>query len=351
MNRCRRLAAETIRALDLDLSGLAVLTEAATGNFALTASLAALAGASRVLVIAKDSRHGAAKEAVAQTLAIARQWNCADKVETLAGRDSPQVSEADIVTNLGAVRPLDDGLLARLKATAVIPLMFETWEYRREDLDLDACRRRGIAVLGTNERHPGVEVLSYLGPLAVRLVLEAGVEIFRSRIAVLGSGIFAEVAACALRALGAEVDGLPVAEDGSFDAQRAAQVLPKTDALLVAEHRSRKQLLGASSFLDGKQLIELNPGLAIVHISGNVDQADLAAAGVRVHPEVLAPPGYMTVTTAYVGPAPVIRLHAAGLKVGEIMVRLRLQRLSPAQAERKALDHPLCQGFAQNAHV
>lgn len=351
LNRCRRLAAETIRALDLDLSGLAVLTEAATGAFALTASLAALAGASRVLVIGRDSRYGTAQEAIRQTRAVGEQWNCLGGIETLPGRETPQVSEADVVTNLGALRPLDDAFLARLKPTAVVPLMFETWEYRREDLDLDACHRHGVAVLGTNERHPGVEVLSYLGPLAVRLVLEAGVEIFRSRIVVLGSGVFAEESASALRALGAEVNVFCVARDGTFDRWGALQALPQADALLVAEHHSRVPLLGASCALDGRRLAGLNRGLVIIHVAGAIDQADLAAAGIRLHPEVIAPPGYMSVSTAYVGPAPVVRLHIAGLKVGEIMARLRQSGLSRAETEREALRHSICQAFARDEHA
>lgn len=349
LSRSRRLVAETIDALQLDLSGLTVLTEAATGVFSLTASIAALAGAGHVLVLAKDSRHGAATEAVAQTLAVARQWNCAAAIENLSGRNAPTVSTADIVTNLGALRPLDDGFLAQLKPTAVMPLMFETWEYRREDLDLEACRRREIAVLGTNERHPAVEVMQFIGPLAVRLVLEAGVEVFRTRVVVLGSGPFAEVASAALRALGAEVAGIAVGPGGRYDEISTAQALAGADVLLVAEHDARAALIGPAATLDARRLSTINPGLVLVHIAGNVDQADLEAAQVRFHPERLAPPGYMSASTAYVGPAPVIRLHAAGLKVGEILARHRRRGLGAGDAERAALADPLCQGFAADA--
>jgi hypothetical protein len=351
LERCRRLVHDAVGNLALDLSEQVVLTEAATGAFALTASIAALAGAARVLILGKDSRFGSAAEAVAQTLAIAREWNCADGMEILAGKDSVQVSDADIVTNLRALRPLDRAFIQRLKTSAVVPLMFETWEYRHEDLDLEACKERGIAVLGTNERYPGVEVLSYLGPVAVRLVLEAGVEVFRSRIIVLGSGVFAAVASGALRALGAEVDEFPVTEEGAFDHQRAARVLRLADVLLVAEHVCRRPLLGRGCRLSATHLAELNPGLIVVHIAGDINQADLTRVRIRVHPETIAPPGYMSVSTAHVGPAPVIRLHTAGLKVGELLARLRLRGLTRVDAEREALRHPLCQGFDLPAHV
>jgi hypothetical protein len=44
----------------------------------------------------------------------------------------------------------------------------------------------------------------------------------------------------------------------------------------------------------------------------------------------------MTVTTDYLGPKPVIDLHAAGLKAGEVVARSRLAGLSCDEAVRRA---------------
>jgi len=50
--------------------------------------------------------------------------------------------------------------------------MYENWEFRSSDLDLEASRVHGIRVGGTNERHPTVGVFEYLGIMAVKLLLE-----------------------------------------------------------------------------------------------------------------------------------------------------------------------------------
>ena len=56
-----------IEALGLDLDGLEVVTEAATGAYACTAVIAALAGA-RVTAMARDTaRHGSAEDAFVAT--------------------------------------------------------------------------------------------------------------------------------------------------------------------------------------------------------------------------------------------------------------------------------------------
>ncbi|MGE4553904.1 MAG: hypothetical protein AB7D57_12395, partial [Desulfovibrionaceae bacterium] len=176
LERARRLAEAAIRRFGLDLNGLVVLTEAATGHFALTAPLAALAGADRVLALGRDSRFGSAEQAHEACRRVARAWGLdEDRLEFLDDRRDPRLREADVVTNLGALRPLDREFLSRLGPCAAVPLMWETWEFRPADLDLEACRRSGIPVLGTDEHHPDLGIFDYVGVCAVKLLLEAEV--------------------------------------------------------------------------------------------------------------------------------------------------------------------------------
>jgi hypothetical protein len=54
---------------------------------------------------------------------------------------------------------------------------------------------------------------------------------------------------------------------------------------------------------------------------GDVDRAALAAAGASVWPEHAPPPGHMGILPSGVGPEPIVRLQAGGLKVGEVLLR------------------------------
>ena len=89
------------------------------------------------------------------------------------------------MTNSGHVRPIDTSLIGGMKRGAVIALMYESWEFRPDDLDLDACLRAAVLVGGTNERHPQIDVFSYLGPMAVRLLHDAGVSAYRASVLLL----------------------------------------------------------------------------------------------------------------------------------------------------------------------
>src|SRR3954451_5381304 len=164
--RLVRLMRAAVDRCDLDLKGLTVLTEAASGAYVVTPVLAAMAGAD-VLAVAAGNAYSSDEEIRELTLGIARLAGVMDRIELVVGKDAAIIGSADIVTNSGQVRPIDAETVSHLKPSAVVPLMYESWEYREADLDLEACRARGIAVAGTNERHPAVDVFSYLGEMAL----------------------------------------------------------------------------------------------------------------------------------------------------------------------------------------
>src|SRR5215475_2518526 len=66
-SRLVKLMRETIAFLELDLSDLVILTEAASGPYVVTPVIAALAGAKRVLALTRDSHYASAKTVIAQT--------------------------------------------------------------------------------------------------------------------------------------------------------------------------------------------------------------------------------------------------------------------------------------------
>jgi hypothetical protein len=151
----------------LDLSGMTILTEAATGAYCVTPIIAALANASRVHAVTRPSRYGTVAEVERCTYELASLAGVKDRIEIITRIEDDVLARADIVTNSGHLRPIDRSIISKLPRHCVIALMFEAWEFRASDIDLPACRERAIPIVGVNERHPSVDVFSYLGPLCV----------------------------------------------------------------------------------------------------------------------------------------------------------------------------------------
>ena len=140
-----------INEFELDLTGFNVYTEAATGPYGYAAIIAALAGAKHVTAQAETTTYGEASQVIEYVKNLANENLLSEKVSVVHGRDLVALKAADIITNSGNVRPINCDLIELLHPHAVIPLMWETWEHRPDELDLGYCKKRNILVLGTNE--------------------------------------------------------------------------------------------------------------------------------------------------------------------------------------------------------
>lgn len=313
--RLLKLMRAAVRRCQLDLSGTVVLTEAATGAYVVTPILAALAGARQVLAVARPTRHGSVEEISALTMGLARAAGVHERIRIGTEKTPVEVGQADIVTNSGHVRPIDAEMVSWMKPSAVITLMYETWEFRADDVDLAACARRGISVAGTNERHPAIDVFSYLGIMANKLLLDAGIAIYGCTVMLCCDNPFEPYIRQGLTQAGAVVESTD-----RLDAAPAADC----DALLVALLPKGQPVIGAS---EAALISRRWPGAVVAQFWGNIDRPALTAAGIEYWPRSAPAAGHMAILPAAVGPEATVRLQAGGLKVGEVLLRARDPRM------------------------
>lgn len=315
----------------LNLSELTVLTEAASGAYVVTPVIAAMAEARHVLAVTQPTRYGTVEEVRNATLELARRSGVADRIEIVTAKTRSIVGQADIVTNSGHVRPIDASMIGWMKQGAVIALMYESWEFRPDDLDLDACLRADVLVAGTNERHPHIDVFSYLGPMAVRLMHDAGVAACRASILLLCDNPFRSFLEHGLRAAGAVVESaesVSAATGNAFDAIVLA-LTPRAEARLNAD--------------DALAISRRWPGAVVVQFWGDLDRTAVVAAGVPLWPVNTPQPGHMGILLSALGPEPIVRLQTGGLKAAESLWRHRagepnidLRYVEPISADQVA---------------
>jgi hypothetical protein len=324
----RRMAA-AINRCNLRLRGFTVLTEAATGPYIVTPVLAAMAGAD-VSAVTRDTGFGSVEDVREATLALARCAGVSERVCVIPGKPLEVIGKADIITNSGHVRPVDAAMVRMMKPTAAIPLMYESWELREADVDIHACRERGIAVAGTNESHPDVDVFSFLGVLGVKLLLDAAIPVHGCNILLLCDNSFSPFIEYGLQQNGATVycaEKLPRSED----------IVAGVDAILVALRPQSQPVLRAE---EAAVIAQDFPGAVVAQFWGDVDRQSLAAEGVSVWPLEDVPAAHMGILPSALGPEPVIRLQCGGLKVGEVMA-------SAIRRGENPIDAVVNSGFGQ----
>ena len=326
-----------IAALDLDLTDLTIVTEAATGAYAVTAVIAAMAGAARIHAIGRDTaRHGSFRDAVTATLGLAERAGVADRISVGRAVTPEMLASCDILTNCGHLRPISRQMIGHLPERAVIALMYEGWEFREGDIDLAACAQRGIRVAAVNERHPAVGVFAFLGPLCARLLVHAGHPLPGKQIALACDNPFAPFLQAGLRQAGATVT--LVDRIGAIPAGR-------WDVVVLAVDPGRNPPLGRSDFA---RLTHVAPGAVLAQFWGDVDRAAALRANVHVFPPVEPAPGHMGILLSDLGYEPIIRLQGGGIKAAEDIFRGKdpvegdvaelLERPGPSRRNRDPSD-------------
>jgi hypothetical protein len=123
--------------------------------------------------------------------------------------------------------------------------------------------------------------------------------------------------------------------------------IKEIDAIIFVEYTHQEMLLGSKGELSIKELLCLNPGISLVHICGCIQRDEVDEADIPFLPQKSATPGFMSVTTDYVGLRPIIDLHTAGLKVGEAMARGRRKFPTLNEAKQFALTHSPAMDFEE----
>jgi len=339
-----RLARLAVEETGLDLAGLTVLTEAATGVRRLGAGLAALAGAEAVYAVARHTAEAARGEAEAATAAFAAACGLAARVTVLATRLQAPLHEVDVVLDLPGVRPVDESVLRNLAATGAVALTQRAALWRRQHVDVAACRRHGVAVAGLDEEAAGL--WQHLGAVALRGLAALDVDAVAATVVVAGDGAFYAHAVRALAPLCRRLlvvapdnpgrvalhGGEKVADD--LAAPGLAERLAAADALVLCSDRDEPSWLAAgqgATMPAPEALARLAPHLAVVAVPAARDLRALASAGLRVWPD--PPPAHSPWETV---PRAFATQVAAALKVGAAMSRARRRGSSPLAAEQAA---------------
>ncbi len=295
-HRLVSLMRQAVERCDLQLQNAIVLTEAATGAYAVTPVVAAMAGAEKVFALTKSSRYGTIEQVKTLTQQLADIAGVSGRIEFITEKTQDIVAQADIITNSGHVRPINTEMIGWMKPTAVIGLMYEAWEFRPEDVDLIACRLKDIQVAGVNERHPAVDVFSFLGIMAVKLLLDAGIAVYTSHILLLCDNPFRGFIERGLTQAGATVD--------SVDSLAAAPTDKIYDAILVALQPRLEPILSAR---DASVIAKYWPGTLVAQDRGDIERSAFVSHNIPFTPEIAPKSGHMGILPSAVGPEPIVR--------------------------------------------
>ncbi len=338
-----------IKLFDLNLSNLNIYTEAASNYYIYNPLLALKSGAKKVFAQSKNSIYGKSQDVSKSLYKLAKELNLHKNLEIIQSRDYTLLSESDIITNSGFVRPIDKKLISALKKTAVIPLMWETWEYREEDFDLKECKKKSILVLGTNESQPPCDMKIFMGELAIKLLNNFNYD--GSKILLIGrdpspGGIIYDE----LKKLNIEVFFVSNTSRGNINYLEFKDFFYKNGAnykyLILADFMSKKILLGKKGIMSFNEIENINPNINLGIIAGDININELTQTKINYFPKIFPQENYkMKFHLSELRIEPVLKLFAGGLKVGQEMAYARKKGLDIEDSKKYAIKNSPAMDF------
>ncbi len=356
--RIRKIIKESIDRYNLNLSGYIILTEAASGYYAYTPIIAALANAKMVYALVKDSKYGNKDNVKRNLMTLAREYHVADRIKVIKEKSAEVIKECDIITNSGFVRPINKKMIDSMKSSSVISLMMEAWEVRTEDIDLNYCKKKGIPVLGTNEEINGADLFNCLGFFISKILFEIGLEIYKNNILIIGGDqISKEIKRFFKRnrincSMITFINNEHMPHDKVYYYKHFENInqLEDYDVVILSESLYKAVLVGENGVINSAN-IHLFSDTPFVHINGNIDEKFINDKGISIYPENIAPSRHMSITGDYLGPLIPIEVNTSGLKVGEIMANLKKEGHTYEEVIKKASENPLVSSFSENVMV
>lgn len=307
---------EIVEDLDLNLSGFNVLTEVGSDMYRYTPIIAQIAGANKVMSWTRDSIHGKAKKIINDCKKIESQiigYN--NKIDFFEGElNIKHLSSADIITNSGFLRPLDSSKLKYVKKDVVIPLMYEKWELRHSDIDINYCKKKNIKVSATNENYHKIQVFEYVGPLALKMCFEAGYEVFNNEIIVWSDDNFGTNIMKTFKLL------KPKKLIQTTNFSELINNIQDIDFIFIADY-DEQRFYNENDFFDLKKIKSKNKKVGIIHLYGGIDYMKIKKLSIPCYPPKSGLPSNMSFQLNHIGINPFVKLIAAGLKVGEHMLK------------------------------
>ena len=239
-------------------------------------------------------------------------WDFKDQIIFRSNdRNFEDIQSADIITNSGMLRPLDSIFLGFVKPNAVISLMFEAWELRLKDIDLDICRSKKIRVTGVSENNSTMNIFEYSGILAIKLILNSGIEIFQSNILIWSRDDFGEVAKKYLSKL------TPKSIIICNESEKFYKYIENVDLVYFCDYHEDRHYFGPNGFLNLELISRINPTVKFCHLYGNILKTECNNFGISLFPNKDGYNKVMSETLSYAGIEPVIQLLVASLKAAK----------------------------------
>lgn len=306
---------QSIKRFQLDLSGYNVILPVIDDNPYLSYTGALLAGADKIFLCSGDKTD----KKIPTKPSLTDSLELPENVCLVENLTSEILSEADILIKGGNLYRINDDLISSLKKGCVISVLPERMDFEQvNDIDPESCNINKIPVVVVKSDDETLSLHKYLAHYIVKELYQSGVDIFRSKVMLLGSGKALNEALSILKPIGATVYLADISNPESKE--YVLKHLPELDTLIVADFEQKIQNL--HDIISVEDLTITNRDINLVHFAGKLDISALKLAKTNYFPTKISQ-SLPNVKLLKLGQKTTVDLITASLKAGELLSKSR----------------------------
>jgi len=309
------LIKQNIETFRLNLNNYSILLPASPKEPALLAVIAAMAGAKNIYV---KTNKISVKDNIAKTATELGFENikCVDNIT----RDL--FSEINIVVKGGEIDNIDGAFLNQLNKKSVITLFPENLDFTdTENIDLEAFNKEKASVIGIDPEDKNLNLYKYFSHILLKRCYEAGLDVYKSRLLLVGHGSLLDSSLQLLKAAGAIVYSYNI--QASIDQAFLLKRLPELDAIIVMDYpQTSKQVIGSKGAISISDIVDLCPYAKIIHFSGKLEENSLNLGKIKCLPAEITQ-NSINLNIQELGKNGLVEIATACIKVADNLIKSR----------------------------
>lgn len=271
------LIKQNIKTFKLDLSEYSVLMSPSPKETALMPVIAAMAGAKNVYVKTN-------KPLISDNITKEAEEFGFGNIKCVDNLTDELLFGVNIVVKGGETDNLDRTFLNKLNNKCVITLFPENVDFGdTEGIDMSPNVKETPYVVGIDPEDQNLNLYGYYSHLILKRCYEAGLDVYKSKLLLIGHGNLLDMSLQLLKAAGAVVYSCNVKK--SSDSSHLLKYMPELDGIIAMDYPSTsQQLIGSKGVISISDIVDLCPNIKLIHFSGKLEESSLTFGKLRCYP-------------------------------------------------------------------
>lgn len=307
------LIKQNIKTFKLDLSEYSILLSPSPKETALMAVIAAMAGAKNVYVKTD-------KPLISDNIKKEAEEFGFNNIKCINNLTDEVLFGVNIVVKGGEIDNIDRNFLNRLNNKCVITLFPENLDFGdTEGIDMSQNIKESPYVVGLDPEDQNLNLYDYYSHIILKRCYEAGLDVYKSKLLLIGHGNLLNTSLQLLKSAGAVVYSCNVKK--SQDGSHLLKYMPELDAIIAMDYPcTSQQLVGSKGIISISDIVDLCPNVKVIHFSGKLEEASLNFGKLRCYPAKITQ-NSINLNIRELGEKGLVEMATASLKVADNFIK------------------------------